>query len=102
MVSVPYDKVDIISYPPQYMGVDLKNVLNNMFQAIGQNIILQSFSYTSPRKNVYRSVKFQFDSLQNPEVWNELLTKFSGLEINNIKYDVNLKKWHYEGAIYVL
>ena len=102
MVSVPYDKVDIISSPPQYMGVDLKNVLNNMFQAIGQNIILQSFSYTSPRKNVYRSVKFQFDSLQNPEVWNELLTKFSGLEINNIKYDVNLKKWHYEGAIYVL
>ncbi len=102
MVSVPFNKIDIISSPPQYMGVDLKNVLNNMFQAIGQDISLQSFSYTSPRKNVYRSIKFRFKSLQNPSVWNDLLIKFSGLEINNIKYDVNTKQWHYEGAIYVL
>lgn len=102
MVSVPLNKVNIISSPPQYMDVDLKNVLNNMFQAIGQKISLTSFSYTSPRKNIYRSVKFSFDSMQNPSVWNDLLTKFSGLEINNIKYDVTSKKWHYEGAIYVL
>ncbi len=102
VVSVPFNKIDIISSPPQYMGVDLKNVLNNMFQAIGQDISLQSFSYTSPRKNVYRSIKFQFRSLQNPSVWNDLLIKFSGLEINSIKYDVNTKQWHYEGAIYVL
>ena len=102
IVSVPFNKIDIISSPPQYMGVDLKNVLNNMFQAIGQDIALQSFSYTSPRKNVYRSIKFQFKSFQNPAVWNDLLIKFSGLEINSIKYDVNSKQWHYEGAIYVL
>lgn len=43
MVSVPLNKVDIISSPPQYMDVDLKNVLNNMFQAIGQEISLTSF-----------------------------------------------------------
>ena len=101
MVSVPLNKVDIVSSPPQYYDVDLKNVLNNMFQSIGQDISLNSFSYTSPRNNVYRSVQFSFDSMQNPTVWNKLLTKFSGLEINNIKYDVNSKMWHYEGAIYV-
>ena len=102
MVSVPLNKVNIISSPPQYMDVDLKNVLNNMFQSIGQNISLQSFSYTSPRNNVYRSIQFSFTSIQNPTVWHDLLIKFSGLQINNIKYDVNSKQWQYEGAIYVL
>ena len=101
MVSVPLNHVNIISSPPQYYDVDLKNVLNNMFQSIGQPVNLNSFSYTSPRNNVYRSVQFTFDSVQNPISWNKLLTKFSGLEINNIKYDISSKMWHYEGAIYV-
>ena len=84
------------------MDVDLKNVLNNMFQAIGQEISLTSFSYTSPRNNIYRSVKFSFDSMQNPSVWNDLLTKFSGLKINMIKYNPDTGVWEYEGAIYAL
>ena len=73
-----------------------------MFQAIGQEISLTSFSYTSPRNNIYRSVKFSFDSMQNPSVWNDLLTKFSGLEIKNIKYTPSNETWEYEGIIYAL
>lgn len=102
LVSVPLNEIHQISSPPRYFSVDLMNVINDLFQAIGQNITLSSFSYTSPRNNIYRSVKFNFTSKQNPVVWNDLLTKFSGLEINNIKYDVTSKDWQYEGAIYAL
>ena len=102
LVSVPLNEIHQISSPPRYYSVDLMNVINDLFQAIGQQITLTSFSYTSPRNNIYRSVQFSFTSKQNPMVWNDLLTKFSGLEINNIKYDVTSENWQYEGAIYAL
>lgn len=102
LVSVPLNEVHKISSPPRYFTVDLMNVINDLFQAIGQPVALTTFSYTSPRNNIYRSVKFNFTSKQNPTIWNDLLTKFSGLEINNIKYDLTSEDWQYEGAIYAL
>ncbi len=102
VASVPLPKVDIIASPPMKNDIDLKNTLNDLFQAIGQNVTLSSFSFTSPEQNVYRSVKFSFSSTHNPLIWNDLLIKFSGLEITMIKYDTTSKVWEYEGAIYVL
>lgn len=102
IASVPLGKIEQISSPPLRNDVDLKNTLNNLFQSIGQKVALTSFAYTSPEQNVYRSVKFSFTSGHNPLVWNDLLIKFSGLEITMIRYNIGNKTWEYEGAIYVL
>lgn len=102
IASVPLDKIDQISSPPLRNDIDLKNILNNLFQSIGQPVSLTSFSFTSPEQNVYRSVKFKFTSTHNPSIWNDLLIKFSGLEITMIRYNTSNKTWEYEGAIYVL
>ena len=102
IASVPLDKIRQISSPPLKTDIDLKNTLNNLFQSIGQAVNLSSFSYTSPQQNVYRSVKFKFTSTHNPVIWNDLLIKFSGLEITMIRYNTGAKTWEYEGAIYVL
>lgn len=102
IASVPLGKIEQISSPPLRSDIDLKNTLNNLFQSIGQKVTLTSFSFTSPEQNVYRSVKFSFSSGHNPLVWNDLLIKFSGLEITMIRYNPDNKTWEYEGAIYVL
>ena len=87
---------------PTKNQTDLKNTLNNFFQSIGQSVQLSDYQYTSPQQNVYRSVKFSFVSNYNPRIWSNLLTKFSGLEMNTIKYDPASGVWSYEGAIYAL
>ena len=102
VASVPLPKIRQISSPPLKNDIDMKNTLNNLFQAIGQNVSLSSFAYTSPEQNVYRSVQFKFTSIHNPSVWNDLLIKFSGLDITMIRYNTGNKTWEYEGAIYVL
>lgn len=102
LASVPFTGIKQISSPPTRTDVDLKNTLNNMFQSIDQTVNLTSFSFTSQQGNVYRSVRFRFTSGNNPTVWDELLTKFSGLEITMIKYNTSSETWEYEGAIYVL
>lgn len=102
IASVPLPKIKQISSPPLKNDIDLKNTLNNLFQSIGQKVSLSSFAYTSPEQNVYRSVQFKFSSIHNPSVWNDLLIKFSGLDITMIRYNTRDKTWEYEGAIYVL
>lgn len=87
---------------PSYNTVDLKNMLNDYFQSIGQVISLSDYTYTSPQQNVYRSVKFKFSSNYNPRIWSDFLTKFSGLEMNSIQYNPGTGVWDYEGAIYAL
>ena len=49
----------------------------------------------------YNTVKFSFSAPQNPTVWQDILTKFSGLIITNIKYDSVNGIWNYEGLVYV-
>lgn len=101
-VTVPVGNIPTVSTAPTQRLGDLKVTLNDLFQAIGQQVKLSDYSYTSPQNTVYRSVKFKFTSDNNPLVWRDLLTKFSGLEIIMIKYNKDSEKWDYEGAIYAL
>ena len=102
MAAVPMGAIETESSEPAFNMVDLKNILNDFFQSIGQSIGLSDYTYTSPQQNVYRSVKFKFSSNYNPRIWSNILTKFSGLEINSIKYNPATGVWDYEGAIYAL
>lgn len=102
LVSIPFEGIKEINSPPAKNDTDLKNTLNNMFQSIGQALSVQSQTYTSEQRNIYKFVNFKFASRNNPVVWGDLLTEFSGLEIKNIKYNVTNEIWEYEGAIYAL
>ena len=102
--------------PPSYRGTELINILNDLFQSLGVEISLNEVSeelnkqkettnrfQSQKQKSItYKMVKFSFSSPQNPSVWRDILIKFSGLIINNIKYDSVRGIWHYEGAIYVM
>ena len=101
-VVAPVGNVPTVSVSPTLKAGDLKITINDLFQAIGQPVALSDYSYTSPQNTIYRSVKFKFTSVNNPMVWKDLLTKFSGLEIIMIKYNKDGEKWDYEGAIYAL
>lgn len=98
--GVSYNQIQQISSPPMKSPVELRETLNNMFQSIGQTASLSDGSFTSPEKNIYRYIGFKFSSRYNPLIWNDLLTKFSGLDIRIINY--NGEVWTYEGAIYAL
>lgn len=102
----------IIKSPPVYNEVDLKNVINDLFQSLDMRIALSDKTETvqipspdprtPPKKVTYRLVGFSFSSMQNPLKWQDILTKFSGLTITTIRYDTTNAMWQYEGAIYVL
>ena len=89
---------------------DMLQFINDTFQAIDQTIALSSITLpalNSDAKGVdktpkYKALKFNFVSKHNPVIWSELLTKFSGIEVHNIKYDPTNKTWGYEGLIHVL
>lgn len=101
-VSLQFGPVAQKKSPPAYATQQLKLILNDFFQGIGQKISMTNASFTSPEHNVYRSVVFKFSSKYKPVVWRDLLMKFSGLEIKSITYTPSTKQWDYEGAIYVL
>lgn len=102
VATAPLGSLTKVSVAPNKNMNDLKITINDLFQALGQNVALTDYAYTSPQNTVYRAVKFRFTSLNNPIVWKDLLTKFSALEIIMIKYNKNGDKWDYEGAIYAL
>lgn len=102
MAALSLDEIKTELSEPTKSMLDLKINLNEFFQSIDQEVSLSDEVYTSPQQNVYRSVKFQFSSNYNPKVWSTLLTKFSGLKINMIKYNPDTGVWEYEGAIYAL
>lgn len=101
IASSVYSNVKTITSAPTRGDAVLKNELNELGQALGMKFNLSSASVTSAQHNVYRHVKFNFSSTYKPHIWKELLTKFSGLEINSIKYNPVSKVWNYEGVIYV-
>ena len=101
VASVVYPTVKVISSAPNRSDAILKNELNELGQALGMKFSMTSASVTSPQHNVYRHVKFKFNSKFKPHVWKDMLTKFSGVEINSIKYKPDSKVWDYEGVIYV-
>jgi len=102
VASIPMPRLRKHNSEPKMNGVDLVNTINDLFQGLQMGISLGSQTWTSPQNNVYKSVRFSFTSKHDPIVWADILTKFSGLTINMIKYDTNTNSWYYEGAIYVL
>ena len=102
VASIPMPKIDTFNSPPKFNGVDLVNTMNDLFQGLQMPVSMGSQTWTSPQNHVYKYVRFTFSSKHDPLVWSDLLTKFSGLTINLVKYDTNTNSWYYEGAIYVL
>jgi len=102
VASIQMPKIDTFNSEPKLNGVDLVNTINDLFQGLQMNISMSSQTWTSPQNKAYKYVKISFSSKHNPIVWGDILTKFSGLTINLIKYDTNTNSWYYEGAIYVL
>ena len=80
---------------------NLRITLNDLFQAINQQAAFMDGEFVSNRKIKYRYIQFKFTSPNNPIVWRDLLTKFSGLEVKMIKYKTD-NLWDYEGVIYAL
>lgn len=97
-VSLPFPEAKRIKSAPKNTMVELRHKVNDLFQALNLSIIIGEESATVGGK-VYSALKFNITSKYDPEVWKELLTKFSGLKVNNIRYNNGV--WNYEGAIYV-
>lgn len=106
--------IKVMKSPPSYTEVALKNTINDLFQSLSVPISLteQNIAVQEPGSNDrynkraspqnYKAVKFSFSAPQNPMVWRDILTKFSGLAVTNIKYDSLNGIWYYEGIIYVI
>ena len=111
IASTAYEP-QILKSPPAYSDVELKNILNDLFQSLDLKISLSERQETvqvpssnpnePPKTIIYRMIGFSFVSNHNPTMWMDVLTKFSGLTISSIKYDTTNSMWSYEGAIYVL
>ncbi len=97
-VSLPFQEAKRIKSVPKKSMEELRHLMNDLFQALNLSINIAEEQSTVSGK-VYNSLKFNIKSSYDPEVWKELLTKFSGLRVNNIRY--NNGTWDYEGAIYV-
>lgn len=115
MIASTYYRPIMIKSPPTYTDVQVKNIINDLFQSLGQTISLSdSVEVVEPPKNKgsflgddreakeYKLVTFKFSAPQNPLIWRDILTKFSGLVMHTIKYDTKAGLWNYEGSIYVM
>ena len=97
-VSLPFQDVKRINSSPKKSAKELRNMLNDLFQALNLTVRL-SDEKVSVGGKVYYSLNFVINSKYDPNIWKEMLTKFSGLKINNIRYNNGV--WNYEGTIYV-
>lgn len=97
-VSMPIQNVKKIKSEPKKSAVELRNMINDLFQTLNMSIGISDGKVNTGNK-VYKLMNFRINSNYDPEVWKPLLTKFSGLTVNNIRY--NMGVWNYEGTIYV-
>ncbi|MBR5598892.1 MAG: type 4b pilus protein PilO2 [Alphaproteobacteria bacterium] len=97
-VSVPFQDVKKINSSPKKSIGELRNMLNDLFQALNLTVKL-SENKVSISGKVFYSLKFVINSKYDPNIWKDILTKFSALSINNIRYNNGV--WNYEGVIYV-
>ena len=97
-VSLPLGNPETITSIPDRTLPELRNVINDLFQSLNLQIDL-SYDTLRIENKTYSFVRFRIQSRYDPDIWKNLLTKFSGLEINNILY--NNSTWNYEGIIYV-
>jgi len=96
--SISFQKVKKINSMPQKTMNEIYNTINDLFQSLNLSISLSDGTLKSGEK-IYYFVSFRINSTYDPEIWVPMLTKFSGLEVNNIYY--NKGTWNYEGTIYV-
>ena len=96
--SISFKKVKNIKSRPTLSSVELRNMINDLFQSLNLTIRLTNGNVRAGDKT-YNLLKFNITSKYDPEIWKPMLTKFSGLEINNILYNNGI--WKYEGTIYV-
>lgn len=97
-VSIPFQSVKKITSVPTKTSVELRNMVNDLFQTLNMTISLTDGQLKAGSK-VYHFVNFRINSKYDPEIWQTMLTKFSGLKVNNIRYNNGV--WNYEGTIYV-
>lgn len=97
-VSIPFQSVKKVNSAPKKNAMELRNMINDLFQALNLSIGLSDGQVNIGSK-VYRYMNFRIDSKYDPEIWEKMLIKFSGLRVNNIRYNDGV--WNYEGTIYV-
>lgn len=97
-VSIPFQSVRKVKSAPTKTEGELRNLINDLFQALNMSISLGNGQVKAGNK-VYKYLTFKINSTYDPEIWERMLTKFSGLTVNNIRY--NNGTWNYEGTIYV-
>ena len=97
-VSIPFQKVKKINSIPKYTTSELRNMMNDLFQSLNLKIQLSNGKVKVGDKT-YSLINFRINSKYDPNIWKEMLTKFSGLKVNNIRYNNGV--WNYEGTIYV-
>ena len=97
-VSIPFGSPKKIKSPPKHSSYELRNMINDLFQAINLSIRLNDGTASAEGRS-YKTLDFMIDSKYDPNIWKEMLTKFSGLKVNNIRYNNGV--WNYEGTIYV-
>lgn len=98
MVTIPFNDAKKIKSAPKHTSAELRNIINDLFQAINLSIKLDDGTVSSEGKS-YKILKYSINSMYEPNIWKEMLTKFSGLRVNNIRYNSGV--WNYEGTIYV-
>lgn len=97
-VSMPFQTVEKVTSVPDKSALELRNMINDLFQTLNLSISLTN-GQTQTGNKVYDFIDFKINSTYDPDVWKPLLTKFSGLKVNNIRYSRGV--WNYEGTIYV-
>ena len=96
-VSLPFQAVKKINSLPTKNINELRNMINDLFQTLNMSISLSDGKVRAGKK-MYETLNFKINSKYDPEIWKPMLTKFSGLKINNIRYNGGV--WNYEGTIY--
>ncbi len=114
IATLPIGEVAVKASTPRYMIYELREELNNIFQAINIKISLTDEknqmtvvnsadglrSEIQGKDGTFPRLKFSFASEYEPSEWMSLFNKFSGLEILNLVYNPDSNTWLYEGQIY--
>lgn len=114
IATISIGDVAVRASTPKYMIYELREELNNIFQAIKMPISLTDERAQVQRINTatglgtkvvaqggtYPKLRFSFTSEQEPSEWMSLFDKFSGLEVTSVVYNPENNTWLYEGQIY--
>ncbi len=100
--SINYPKIKEIKSQPKLTADEAAFEINKLFQSLDIRVEVRRLSVKTKTNKVYNTVGFSFEANQNPIPWSKILTKYSGLYINNIQYNPASRRWKYEGALYVL